>query len=131
MDKGATFLRLVEIVNLISPASAGTVRGEIAVMPLPEIVCPSCGEADRLHGRRAGDTVEITCESCEATWERDARPRCRLCGSEDLRYTPEPLWERVRGDQRTPTGRRDAWACNTCGGRDVTSAGARPPGEDR
>jgi hypothetical protein len=100
-------------------------------MTLPEIVCPSCGEADRLRGRHAGDTVEITCETCGATWERDARPHCRLCGSEDLRYTPEPLWERGRGEQRTPAGRRDAWACNACGGLDVTSARARPPGEDR
>lgn len=94
-----------------------------------EISCPSCGESERLRGHAAGDgTVALRCEACGATWDRDARPRCRLCGSDDLRYVPRPLWERGRGQQRTPAGRRDAYDCYVCGGRDVTSA-ASVPGE--
>lgn len=92
---------------------------------MPEISCPSCGERDRLEGRRSDPTIEIECGSCGAVWERDASPRCGLCGSTDLDYTPEPLWERGRGEQRTPAGRLDAWACRSCGGQDVTSSTPR------
>ena len=91
-------------------------------MPLPEISCASCGETEHLRGRRETKGLVITCDACGARWERDVRRRCRLCGSEDFRYTPQPLWERGRGDQWTPAGRVDAWACNSCGGRNVTSA---------
>ncbi len=94
---------------------------------MQEIACPSCGESERLRGaRRGGPVVELVCEVCGATWERDARPRCRICGSDDLRYAPEPLWERGRGEQRTPAGRRQAYDCYACGAKDVTSARARP-----
>ena len=120
--------RLVGFILLVSEAVGCRALWEDR--HVAEIACPSCGEAERLRGRRAGDAIQVECEACGARWERDIRPRCRLCGSEDLRYTPEPLWERGRGDQRTPAGRRDAWACNECGGRNVTSAGARP-GEAR
>jgi hypothetical protein len=91
-------------------------------MPLPEISCAWCGETEHLRGRRETKGLVITCDACGARWERDVRRGCRLCGSEDLRYTPQPLWERGRGDQWTPAGRVDAWACNSCGGRNVTSA---------
>src|SRR6266536_2915520 len=57
-------------------------------MPLPEISCPSCGETEHLRGRRETKGLVITCDACGARWERDVRRRCRLCGSEDLRYTP-------------------------------------------
>ncbi len=77
---------------------------------------------------RADGVVELTCETCGAAWERDARPKCRLCGSGDLRYVPRPLWERGRGEQRTPAGRRHAYDCYACGGKDVTSGHPRPGG---
>jgi hypothetical protein len=94
---------------------------------MAEIACPDCGEGERLRGSARSDgTIELTCEACGSSWERDARPRCRLCGSDDLRYVPRPLWERGRGEQRTPAGRRDAYDCYACGGRDVTSARAEP-----
>lgn len=89
---------------------------------MPDIACPSCGEEERLRGSRADGIVRLACERCGATWERDPRPTCRLCGSDDLRYVPRPLWERGRGEQRTPAGRIDAYDCYACGGRDVTSA---------
>ena len=88
-----------------------------------QIACPSCGEEERLRGTTRKDSVvELECEACGATWERDASPRCLLCGSDDLRYAPRPLWERGRGTQRTPAGRLDAYDCYACGGKDVTSA---------
>lgn len=87
------------------------------------IICPTCGEEDDLTGSTRDDgTLHITCGSCATTWDRDMRPRCRLCGSDDLSYTPKPLWEKGRGDQRTPAGRIDAYRCNACGGGDVTSS---------
>lgn len=86
------------------------------------IACPACGEAERLSGSRDGEAIAMTCGSCGHRWERDTTPRCRHCGSDDLRYTPKPLWEKGRGDQRTPAGRFDAWACNACGRADATRA---------
>jgi hypothetical protein len=94
---------------------------------MTEVSCPSCGEEERLRGRPGEqEVVVLECEVCGVSWDRDARPRCRLCGSDDLRYAPEPLWERGRGEQRTPAGRRDAYDCYACGGRDVTSSDPQP-----
>ena len=89
---------------------------------MPAITCPACGEEDDLTGVRvADDTLQVTCDSCGVTWDRSTAPRCGLCGSTDLAPTPKPLWEKARGNQRTPAGFLDAWRCWTCGGRDVTS----------
>lgn len=93
---------------------------------MPAIACPNCGEDDRLSGkRRPDDSVEITCEACGHVWER-SQHRCALCGSDDLAYTPKALWEKGRGDQRTPAGRIDSYRCHSCGGFDVTSSNPRP-----
>lgn len=89
---------------------------------MPTIACPTCSETDRLSGkRRPDDSLEVTCQACGTVWERGGPRRCGLCGSDDLAYTPKPLWEKGRGDQRTPAGRIDAYRCYACGGRDVTS----------
>ena len=95
---------------------------------MPAIACPQCGEADDLAGTRQPDgSLEITCQACGAAWERGSKePRCRLCGSDDLEYTTKPLWEKGRGEQRTPVGRIHAYYCHACGGRDVTSASPVP-----
>lgn len=96
---------------------------------MPLIQCPQCGEDDDLHARRGDDgPVTVVCGSCGHGWMRDSTLRCQLCGSTDLRYTPEPLWEKGRGDQRTPAGKIDQYACWTCGGRRVTSAEPVPAG---
>ncbi|MDP8961125.1 MAG: hypothetical protein M3N32_05855 [Actinomycetota bacterium] len=89
---------------------------------MPVVACPRCGEEEELRARHAADEpLTVACGSCRHEWVRDPRLRCRLCGSTDLRYTPEPLWEKGRGDQRTPAGRRDQYTCWSCGGRRVTS----------
>ena len=94
---------------------------------MPAVSCPSCGEAEDLTGERRPDgTLQITCHACETVWERHGDRRCRLCGSADLRYTPKPLWERGRGEQRTPAGQIPAYACWACGGTDVTGSNPRP-----
>lgn len=87
---------------------------------MASIACPECGETERLRGTPQGELIDIECEACGVSWQRDPRARCGICGSSDLRYTPRPLWERGRGEQRTPAGRIDAYACNACGGSDVT-----------
>ncbi len=86
-----------------------------------DVACPACGERLRLEGSRQDDgTIALRCLACEAAWTRDPTLRCVGCGSDDLRYTPKPLWERGRGDQRTPAGRIDAYACNACRRTDAT-----------
>ena len=64
--------------------------------------------------------IHVTCEVCGERWRRDLRRKCRFCGSEDLRYTPVTLWSAGRGTMKTPSGEQEAWACNACGGTDVT-----------
>ena len=89
---------------------------------MPAITCPGCGEDEDLAGTRLDEeTLRVTCNACGVVWGRSTAPRCRLCGSTDLASTPKPLWEKARGNQRTPAGFLDAWRCWTCGGRDVTS----------
>jgi Zn ribbon nucleic-acid-binding protein len=85
------------------------------------VACPRCGETEQLRGERDGDVIRLTCAACGFGWMRDTTKRCRLCGSDNLTYTPKPLWEKGRGDQRTPAGRIDAWYCYDCGARDATS----------
>jgi hypothetical protein len=100
---------------------------EVDVMPL--VACPECAEDEALEAIGATDTGApvIRCDACDHEWVRDTTLRCGLCGSSDLRYTPEPLWEKGRGDQRTPAGRIDQFACWSCGARRVTSGDPIPP----
>ncbi len=91
-----------------------------------KIGCPECGEMRRLRGERADDIITVACEACGHTFERDVSLRCGLCGSPHLIYSPRALWEKGRGDQRTPAGRIDSYACADCGGLDVTSSSPRP-----
>ena len=89
------------------------------------IACPSCGETDRIGGSRDGDLIAMSCGACGHQWSRDTSLHCKLCGSHNLHYTPKPLWEKGRGQQRTPAGRFDAYSCYDCGGVDVIAK----PGE--
>lgn len=93
---------------------------------MPQLTCPNCGEDDNLSGERDADAIVITCGACAASWDRDTTLRCGLCGSTELAYTPKPLWTSGRGEQRTPAAERPAYACWSCGGRDVTSGDPVP-----
>lgn len=95
---------------------------------MPAVTCPTCDESDELLGKRRPDgTLEVTCQACGSIWERHGDRRCGLCGSKDLEYTPKPLWERGRGEQRTPAGEIPSYRCWSCGGRDVTASKPIPP----
>lgn len=84
------------------------------------VSCPDCGEDERLSGERQGDTIHVHCEACGTRWRRDVGRKCRYCGSQNLRYTPIPLWSSGRGTMQTPAGERESYACEDCGGSDVT-----------
>jgi len=61
----------------------------------------------------------VTCQTCDASWERDLSHRCRSCGSDRVVYAPQPMWEKGRGDQRSPVGRYDRYHCAACGEPDA------------
>lgn len=94
---------------------------------MPVVKCPACGEDELLRGDRVtgGDGREallLTCERCGATWDRDATPRCGLCGSDDVEGIPtSTLQEKGRGDQWAPSGVRLVYYCWSCQSNDVTS----------
>ena len=91
------------------------------------VVCPSCGEDDKLRGKRDGDLIHLTCEACAHTWDRDTKPTCFNCGAhgETLNYRPIPIFMKGRGLMQTPTGEKDAWDCDGCGQSNCT----RPPSD--
>jgi len=83
------------------------------------VACPVCDESERLSGERSGEAITVTCGTCGHTWDRDLSAHCRSCGSDRVVYAPRPLWEKGRGDQRTPAGRFDAYHCAACGDSDA------------
>lgn len=87
---------------------------------MTEVACPSCGETEKIRGDRKPDSIRITCGVCTFAWTRNLKMTCYHCGSDQLRYTPIPLWSKGRGTMRTPSGKRDSWSCNDCGEPDVT-----------
>lgn len=94
---------------------------------MPVVACPVCGEDDDLAGRREGEAILLTCGGCGHTWDRDTRPLCRLCGSQDVEGIPtSTLSESGRGDQWAPSGIRLVHYCWACRGNDVTSSSPGP-----
>ncbi|WP_157042028.1 hypothetical protein [Nitriliruptor alkaliphilus] len=96
------------------------------------VVCPTCGEDDDLTGTQRGDAIVLTCGRCGATWDRDLRLSCRLCGSEDIEgIRTSTLEEAGRAGVRTPSGIRLVYYCWSCAASDVTSStpdpGPHPP----
>ena len=99
---------------------------------MPLVRCPECGEDEDLAGEPRDETIVLTCGSCGASWARDTRLACGLCGSEEVEGIPtSTLEEAGRGDQRTPSGIRLVYYCWSCRGNDVRSstplAGPQPP----
>jgi len=95
---------------------------------VPIVACPVCGEDDDLSGGRDGEVITIICGVCDAVWERDTVPTCRLCGSTDLQgVLTSTLPEHGRGDQWAPSGIRVTYFCWGCTGHDVTSSDPKPP----
>jgi hypothetical protein len=91
------------------------------------VACPQCGEDEELTGERDGERIVLSCGSCDATWDRDTRLVCGLCGSEEIEGIPtSTLQEAGRGEQRTPSGIRLKYYCFDCQGDDVRSSSPRP-----
>lgn len=79
-----------------------------------EIVCPRCGTDEHLRGERDGDVVHTTCDACELSWDRDLRPRCKTCGSEDVRGVPKPIVQKARGSQLSIIASTVVYLCPRC-----------------
>lgn len=79
-----------------------------------EIVCPSCGTDEHLHGRPGDGVIHLTCTACDLTWDRLTTPHCPTCGSLDMVCVPEVLVERSRGTQLSITGVQPHYKCRTC-----------------
>lgn len=79
-----------------------------------EIVCPRCGEQDRLRGERRSELIRLTCESCGHAWNRDLVPSCPECGSREMRTVPLAILEKSRGTQLSIVGTRPIHLCPVC-----------------
>lgn len=85
-----------------------------------DIVCPSCGEADRLRGERGDDGVTISCLACGNAWLRDLTPSCPTCGGTDLQPVPLAILQRGRGTQLSIVGTRTIRLCYVCDVDEIT-----------
>lgn len=79
-----------------------------------ELLCPSCHRDDDLSGEPHGDLIRITCSACQLEWDRDPSPRCRTCGSDDVRAVPQAVVEKSRGTQLSIVAMRAVYLCTTC-----------------
>ena len=78
------------------------------------IVCPACGEEERLNGRPRGDLIAITCEACGLEWERDPKPRCPKCDGDEMEGAVQAIVEKSRGTQLSIMGTRVIHLCRQC-----------------
>ncbi len=71
-----------------------------------DIVCPTCESDEHLNGEPVGDgLLRLTCAACKVQWTRDPRPKCAICGGDDLYHLPQVILEKSRGnlvDNQTP-----------------------------
>jgi len=78
-------------------------------------VCEVCGTDEHLHGRSLpDDTIELTCERCGATWIRDPRPTCPICGGQEMEAAPRVILEKSRGSQMSIQGVQREFLCRVC-----------------
>lgn len=83
---------------------------------MSEIACPACGETERLHGSRRGDSIEIACDACGHVWERNPDV-CPRCGKRTISDQRVPLVQKARGTQQSIIGYRIVKECYACGHR--------------
>jgi hypothetical protein len=89
-------------------------------------ICPSCGTADEVSGRRdAGtDDIRLTCGRCGASWDRGER-RCATCGGRELTNRAQAMRRHSRGTQLSIVGWRDVVLCVRCDAEVLGSVGTR------
>ncbi len=85
------------------------------------LACPYCDEDERLRGARAGDVITITCEACGNTWDRDTRPACPSCGTDDVEPVVVAIVEKGRGTQLSVVGNRVIHLCPECDRETLTT----------
>jgi hypothetical protein len=89
-----------------------------------EIICPSCARDDDLSGEPVDDgTLQLTCSACQITWARDPRPKCPICGGDDLYHVPQVILEKSRGTQMSIQGIHLEYGCHRCQPKDVRVRG--------
>ena len=89
-----------------------------------EIVCPQCGTDDDLTGEPGEEgLIELTCHVCRVSWTRDPRPRCPICGGDDLYHRPQVILEKSRGSQMSIQGIHVEYGCHRCEPLDVKVRG--------
>lgn len=79
-----------------------------------DVLCPGCGEREKLSGARRGDEITVDCETCGEHWVRKLAPRCDRCDSDDLQTVPLAILERSRGTQLSVVGTRPIRLCSVC-----------------
>ena len=79
-----------------------------------DIACPVCGETEALKGIRGDGSIDLTCDTCEATWIRSLAKRCDVCGGGDIQTVPLAIVERSRGTQLSILGTRPIELCSQC-----------------
>lgn len=77
-------------------------------------MCPSCGENERLTGSRVGEVIQLVCEACGESWDRDPSPSCRNCGGQDLQPVAQAVVEKGRGTQLSVVGTKVVHLCRSC-----------------
>ncbi|MFT7646839.1 MAG: hypothetical protein ACI8Y4_001579 [Candidatus Poriferisodalaceae bacterium] len=81
---------------------------------MDDLVCPACGETEKLNGERRGDLIHITCESCQQAWDRDPSPRCPTCEGDDLEAAIKAVVEKSRGSQLSIVATQVVHLCRVC-----------------
>lgn len=95
---------------------------------MSELACPTCGETERLSGRRpwadSGKSADIViaCDACGTTWPRGAR-RCRGCGAHEHTTARQRMTTYPRGNQLAVIGMRDVPLCPRCDAHAVSQLG--------
>lgn len=94
------------------------------------VSCVQC-EGNELRVDHRDDGPYIVCESCAATWRRDAERRCATCGGGGLISRPRPLVQYSRGTQLSIVGWVDLECCPMCDtdalAKSVRAGGRLPP----
>lgn len=82
------------------------------------IQCPNCKDDEHLTGitKSVSDNelIEINCENCGLTWERDPSPSCKNCGSKDLRTALQSIVDKSRGSQLSIQSMQVVHLCPIC-----------------
>lgn len=81
---------------------------------MADITCANCGEDENLDGERRGETISITCGACGLVWDRDLRPVCPTCGSDEVRKAFQAIVDKSRGTQLSIQSMRLVYLCPHC-----------------